>query len=139
MRASFDVKGLQAAISVINMLGKEGTSVAKKMLNAGAKECEKAQKAAIEAHGHVDTGSMRDNVKPTKIIESGDSLSTNIYPQGTDAKGTSNAMKAFILHYGTSESRIKGDRWFDDATAASERDAVPAMEKVFDDFIAGGK
>ena len=60
----------------------------------------------------------------------------DIYPQGKDRKGVRNAEKAFLLHYGT--SKIKPTRWVDEAESRGEAYALPAMERVWNQYLETG-
>ena len=68
--------------------------------------------------------------KPKEI---GSIRSIDIYPQGKDKRNIRNAEKAFILHYGT--TKIRGSRWVDDADKISEQTVVPAMIRVWEQFL----
>lgn len=111
-----------------------------KMLDAGAEEGIKAWKDGIVAHGHVDTGAMRDSVAVAKGTKKG--RIREIYPQGTDKgkkkdrrkkKGVRNAEKAFILHYGTTS--IIGDHFVDDIDDIVQVKATKAMEKTYNEYL----
>lgn len=102
---------------------------AAEMLGKAGEVVVKAWREAIESHGHVDTGDMRDSVRAGAIKKSGDAYVSSIYPHGRDRKRQSNAEKAFVLHYGT--SKIKGDHFVDDAEAAAEDAAEAAMEEIW--------
>lgn len=134
--ARFEMSGLDDVINQMRGMGQESGAVAKEMLTVGAWEVVTGWERAAEEHGLRDTGAMIDSIAPTKV-KKGATLSTEIYPQGTDSKGVRNAAKAFYLHYGTSS--IQATRWVDDAEAYSEETAIPAMTAVWEQFIATGK
>lgn len=97
-----------------------------KMLIASAEINAQAQKRSIEAHRLVDTGAMRDSVRPTKVKKSSTGAVLYVYPQGKDHKGTRNAVKAFVKEYGT--DKVPGTRWM---TAANESCADEILEEQF--------
>jgi len=132
--ARFDMSGLDETIRELRRLGEESGPVAVAMLQAGAEEVKKAWRQAAEENDLVDTGDMLESIGYAKQpVDIGGALAIDIYPQGRDRKGVRNAEKAFILHYGT--TKLNATRWVDDADAISEQTAVPAMQKVFDDWI----
>lgn len=111
-----------------------------KMLDAGAEESITAWKDGITAHGHVDTGAMRDSVAVSRATKKGNVR--EIYPQGTDKgkkkdrrkkKGVRNAEKAFILHYGSTS--FVGDRFVDDIDDVVQVKATEAMEKTYNEYL----
>ena len=102
---------------------------ATEMLGKAGEVVVKAWQDAIEEHGHVDTGAMRDSVRASKIKKNGDAYTSSIYPHGRDSHRAGNAEKAFILHYGT--SKIKGDHFVDDAEERAEEAAEAAMEEIW--------
>ena len=102
---------------------------ATEMLGKAGEVVVKAWQDAIEEHGHVDTGAMRDSVRASKIKKNGDAYTSSIYPHGRDSHRVGNAEKAFILHYGT--SKIKGDHFVDDAEERAEEAAEAAMEEIW--------
>ena len=134
--ARMDMSGLDEVARDMLRLGQESDKASKAMLQAGAEKVKAAWRESIESHGLVKTGDMLDSVgyKPPK--SSGTAASVDIYPQGTDRKGVSNAEKAFINHYGT--SRRPGTRFVDEAEARANTTAIPAMEEVWDEFIKTG-
>ena len=134
--ARFEMKGLDELVRAMQAKGQESGEVAQRMLMAGAEAVRAAWQHAAEAHDLRDTGAMIASIGYARAPKkAGDILSIDIYPQGTDGKGVRNATKAFVLHYGT--SRIPATRWVDDADAESGETVMPAMQAVWDAFIAG--
>ena len=136
--ARFDMSGLDEVIRDMQRMGLQSGELATAMLQTGAEEVKKAWKRSAEEHELRDTGDMIDSIgfarEPQNI---GGMLSIDIYPQGKDRKGVRNAEKAFVQHYGT--SRIKATRWVDDADRYSEQTVAPAMQAVFDAYVATGR
>lgn len=132
--ARFDVSGLDETIAVMKRLGQMEGKAADAMLMAGAEEVRKAWRRSAEEHRHRDTGDMIASIGfPRTPKDVGSIRSIDIYPQGKDKRGIRNAEKAFILHYGT--KKIKGSRWVDDADRYSEETVVPAMIRVWDNYM----
>ena len=132
--ARFDVSGLDETIEDMKRLGQMTGQTADAMLMAGAEEVRKAWRQSAEEHRHRDTGDMIASIgfarKPKEI---GSIRTIDIYPQGKDKRNVRNAEKAFILHYGT--TKIRGSRWVDDADKISEQTVVPAMIRVWEQFL----
>ena len=132
--ARFDVSGLDETIEEMKRLGQMTGQTADAMLMAGAEEVRKAWRQSAEEHRHRDTGDMIASIgfarKPKEI---GSIRAIDIYPQGKDKRNIRNAEKAFILHYGT--TKIRGSRWVDDADKISEQTVVPAMIRVWEQFL----
>ena len=132
--ARFDVSGLDETIEDMKRLGQMTGQTADAMLMAGAEEVRKAWRQSAEEHRHRDTGDMIASIgfarKPKEI---GSIRSIDIYPQGKDKRNIRNAEKAFILHYGT--TKIRGSRWVDDADKIYEQTVVPAMIRVWEQFL----
>lgn len=132
--ARFDVSGLDETIEEMKRLGQMTGQTADAMLMAGAEEVRKAWRQSAEEHRHRDTGDMIASIgfarKPKEI---GSIRAIHIYPQGKDKRNIRNAEKAFILHYGT--TKIRGSRWVDDADKISEQTVVPAMIRVWEQFL----
>lgn len=136
--ARFDTSGLDDTIREMRKLGEESGEAATAMLQAGAEGVKKAWRLAAEEHGLRDFGDMIESIgfarKPKDI---GGIKEIDIYPQGKDRKGVRNAEKAFILHYGT--SKLDATYWVDDADRYSEDFAIPAMQAVWDEYVATGR
>lgn len=132
--ARFDVSGLDETIEEMKRLGQMTGRTVDAMLMAGAEEVRKAWRQSAEEHRHRDTGDMIASIgfarKPKEI---GSIRTIDIYPQGKDKRNIRNAEKAFILHYGT--TKIRGSRWIDDADKISEQTVVPAMIRVWEQFL----
>ncbi|MCR4886300.1 MAG: hypothetical protein K5919_05230 [Clostridiales bacterium] len=135
--ARFDVSGLDGILTEMARRQQLVGPTADKMLRRGAREVKKAWKRSAVEHGYEKPGKSKrgsgDMIKSIGYKDPktrGDVRLIEIYPQGKDSKGVRNAMKAFILHYGT--SKIRGSRWVDDADRYSEETAIPAMREVWE-------
>ena len=132
--ARFDVSGLDETIEDMKRLGQMTGQTADAMLMAGAEEVRKAWRQSAEEHRHRDTGDMIASIgfarKPKEI---GSIRTIDIYPQGKDKRNIRNAEKAFILQDGP--TKIRGSRWVDDADKISEQTVVPAMIRVWEQFL----
>ena len=118
---------------VLDALFKESERLERKateMLGEAGKVVVKAWQDAIDAHGHVRTGDMRNSVRASAVKKNGEAYVSSIYPHGRDRKRQSNAEKAFVLHYGT--SKIHGDHFVDDAEERAGDAAEQVMQEVWD-------
>lgn len=133
--AMFSMKGLEDTIDQMRKMGEDTGPTADKMIMAGAEEVKKAWQYVAESRRHKKSGDMIESVGYAKTPERASSaLWIDIYPQGDDSRGVRNAMKAFKIHYGTSKK--PGDHWVDEANYYAEITAVPAMKKIWDEYIA---
>lgn len=135
--ARLDTSGIDGIIDELSRLGDIGQRVTDDMLRAGAEEVKKAWKDSADKHELRDTGDMINSIGPTKTKTTDGARSVDIYPQGIDRKGVRNAEKAFVHHYGTSS--IPAKHWVDEAEEAAGPKSQAAMEKIYDDFLNGGK
>lgn len=132
--ARFATSGLDDAVRYLERMEMTTGELADSMLLAGAAAVREAWQEAAEIHKHKVTGQLIASIgyprKPTTV--EGIRM-IDIYPQGKDHKGVRHAEKAFILHYGGRSN--PGSRWIDTADEISGRTAVPAMLKVFDNYM----
>lgn len=136
--ARFELEGIDEMLSDMRRMGELTGDVATAVLQAGAEGVKRAWREAADRKGLVDTGDMLESIGFSHTPKTaGDIKYIDIYPQGKDHKGVRNAEKAFVLHYGT--SRIKPTRWVDLADELSETYAVPAMQKVWEDYLTSGQ
>ena len=133
--ARFDTTGLEDLVRQMRKLGQDEGPVAEEMVNAAVDVIKDEWKKAAEAHGHVETGSMINNIRPAgkAPVRAGNLIYRDVYPQGKDAKGVSNAKKASILHYG--KSNLQGDYWVDEADKNSAEPVQAVCEAIWDRFI----
>lgn len=133
--ARFDTSGIQDIISAMERMGQDVGPVAEEMVDAAVEEIKEAWKASAEEHGHRDTGAMIESIGfGPGPIRAGGILYRDVYPQGTDSKGTRNVEKAFILHYGC--KRFPGSYWIDDADEKSAEPVQSKIEEIWDRFLA---
>lgn len=133
--ARMDTSGLDELVNEMRRLGQDIGPVADEMLDAAAAVIRDQWRETATAHGHVDTGEMIESVDfPVKgNIRA---MYRDIYPQGTDSKGVSNAEKAFILHYG--KHNLPGDHWVDEAEEKAGPETVRICQDIWDRFLKSG-
>lgn len=131
--ARFDTTGLDDLISQMQKMGEAVGPVADEMLDTAAGIIRDQWKSTAKAHGYEDTGAMIRSVDFT-VKGSAQALYRDVYPQGKDSKGVSNAEKAFILHYG--KKNMPGSYWVDEAETKAGPDAIEACQEIWDRFLA---
>ncbi|HBV86884.1 MAG TPA: hypothetical protein DEF42_09605 [Desulfosporosinus sp.] len=132
--ARFNTTGLEGLIREVTKLGEAGEQVGEEMLMAAAEEVKQQWRISAGMHGLKWTGDMIESIGyPNKPKNVGGVKTIDIYPQGTDRRGTRNAEKAFILHYGSSS--IRPTHWVDDADEAAGPLVIDVMEQIFDRFL----
>ena len=133
--ARMDTSGLDDLINEMRRLGQDSGPVVDEMLDTAAGIIRDQWRETAREHGHVDTGAMIDSVDfPVK--GNARAMYRDIYPQGKDAKGVSNAEKAFILHYG--KHNMPGDYWVDEAETKAGPEAIAACQAIWDRFLKSG-
>ena len=139
MAHTLHAQGMDEIVREMNALAANGKAlgdVTEAMIEAGAEAAKAVWKQVAEARRLRDTGDMIDSIgsaAPNKR-ETG-AVYRDIYPLGKDRYGTSNAMKAYLLHYGT--SRIKATYWVDEVEARVVEPLHDAMAAVWDDWKVG--
>lgn len=150
--ARFEVEGLDIIVEDMKRKGELAGETAQEMLMAGAEEVKQAWKGEAERRKFRDTSAMINSIGfPRSVKRASDIVSIDIYPQGKDKKGTRNAEKAFILHWGTTSHAAQKRRkkkkfsgpgiprtlWVDDADRASGPRVMDAFTRIWDAFLKG--
>lgn len=134
--AKIILDGLDDVIDRLTKLGASADGIADKMLNAGGYAAkEKLQDVLEGSQRHILTGSMHDKTGYTDPKSYGSARQVTVYPRGKDKKGTSNALKGFVLNYGSPARGIVGDAWFDHGVNAAEPQIESEMRRVFEENI----
>ena len=100
---------------------------AKRIVQAGsAAAVKELQKRTMQAH-HIKTGQMEQAFAPGIYHENIDECWQDVYPQGYDSRGISNAKKAYVINYGRGGKRTPktGDKFITGRSKTLE-DAVHA-------------
>jgi hypothetical protein len=124
----------EAMESGLQRLGREGM---KQIVMAGAQAVVEETKKTIFQYRHVVTGSMMGSVAPGKLHEDIDSTWVDVYPQGDDRRGVSNAKKAFVINYGYGKRRTEktGDKFITGHKATMQEVASRAMQAESDRLV----
>ena len=125
-------KGFDAGL---DKLSRDGI---KTIVMAGADKCVQDMKQVIGSNHHVRTGNMQQNVKPGTYHEDLNSGWVEVYPQGSDGRGVSNAKKAFIIDrgYGGRRTEKTGDKFITKNQRQFKSDVEAAMQAASDSLVA---
>lgn len=109
----------------------------REVVMAGAAACVAETKKNVQQYRHVMTGSMLEGVAPGKVHEDIDQTWVEVYPQGDDRRGVSNAKKAFVINYGYGKRRTAktGDKFITGHKSAMQEVVSRAMQAKSDEFI----
>ena len=104
---------------------------------AGAEACIEETKKNVQQYRHVVTGSMMEGVAAGKYHEDIGSGWVEVYPQGEDSRGISNAKKAFVINYGYGQRKTAktGDKFITGQTKTMQDVVAAAMRKKSDEII----
>ena len=122
---------------VDRQLARMDRGTVRRLVEAGANAIVERTKQSIESHHHVATGEMMASVKPGAYHETLDGGWMEVYPQGEDSRGISNATKAFVINYGYGGRRTKktGDKFITGQKKNFEMSALEAMNKTNEEII----
>ena len=114
-----------------NQLAKLDRGTVRRLVEAGAAKLVETVQDEIDKRHHIGkTGSMRENVKPGQYHETLDGGWIDVYPQGNDPRGISNAKKAFVINYGRGGKKTEktGDKFITGQKRKYESAVNAAME-----------
>lgn len=133
--ATITFNGIDYIRRRIDKLGSKTDELVGKMLIAGGYAAKEQFKYHAEDYGHVLTGSMRDKIGYSSPKSNGEERYTDVYPRGTDKKKTSNALKGYVLNYGSNLRKIDSSHWFTFGAIAAEPKVENEMRRVFEENI----
>lgn len=114
-------------------------TVARQMLEAGAKVLAEEDQAEIVRRRHMRTGDMLRSVGPTEIREGLDGSYVYVYAQGEDGRGVRNEMKSQIINLGywrrKGQRKIRKDAYVARVQKNAEPKVREAMEAAFERAI----
>lgn len=135
-----DTSGLDEVIQQMKQMHETSGKAARAMLTAGANEFQREWINAAIRNKHVKTGDMKDSVASTGVRDRDGALSSEIYPQGTGRTGVSNALKAYVLHWGRAGKRtIPASQWVEEVEHKATPKATEVMADVWGEFVQTGK
>lgn len=127
--AQFKIDGLEDIEKRLLSHEKTAEAAVPAMLEAAAAVLIKAEQEEIERLKLVDTSAMKKSVKATKVRKTDSGGFVEVYPQGKDRKGVSNATKAFVAQYGKSNTPARP--WLTAARAKSAGEISAAMQAAW--------
>lgn len=132
--ARCEYNGGEAFDNALTKLGRDGI---RQIVMAGAEACIGETQKTISDTRHVVTGSMMASVKPGRYREDVGSGSVEVYPQGEDSRGISNAVKAFVINYGRGGRRTAktGDKFITGHKATMREVVSRAMQAESDRLV----
>lgn len=95
--ARLEYKGFEILQNQIEQLSR---TTIRRLVEAGANALIESTQESIESYHHVVTGTMKTSVKAGKYHETLGGGWMDVYPQGDDPRGVSQAKKAFVINYG---------------------------------------
>lgn len=119
-------------------LGKLGSrDAARRIVAAGAEACGHELEERTNRYRHVVTGSMMESIAPGRYHEDLDVCWQEVYPQGYDSRGISNATKAFVINYGRGGKRTAktGDKFITGQKQTLEQIVGAAMKAEADKIL----
>ena len=132
--ARISTEGFEQIDQMMSKLGREGI---RRVVMAGAEACVEEMKRDTEEYRHIMTGDMRDSVAPGKYHEDLNSAWVEVYPQGYDGRGISNAKKAFVINYGYGGRKTAktGDKFITGQKNTMQEVVTRAMQAESDRII----
>lgn len=131
-RCEYD--GFERIDGVLTRLSRDAI---REVVMAGAEACIEETKKNVQQYRHIVTGSMMEGVAAGKYHEDIGSGWVEVYPQGEDSRGISNAKKAFVINYGYGKRRTEktGDKFITGHTQTMHDVVAAAMRKKSDEII----
>ena len=137
--AGFDASGLDELIRDMTRLGQRTGAMAQAMTQEAGNEIAASWRREAEKRKFRKSGAMIESIGTPEGVQSfgsGGTVYVDVYPQGKDKKGTRNAEKAFILHYGT--KHIQPSYWADAANDAAEPVVGEKLEEMWGNYLETG-
>ena len=138
--AGFDASGLDELIRDMTRLGQRTGAMAQAMTQEAGNEIAASWRREAEKRKFRKSGAMIESIGTPEGVQSfgdGGTVYVDVYPKGKDKKGTRNAAKAFIPHYGT--KHIQPSYWTDAANDAAEPTVNEKLENMWGEFLEKGR
>ena len=109
---------------------KLGRETVKRLVNAGTNALVNTTKELIQQNHHIVTGAMERSVQPGQYHETIDGGWQEVYPQGSDSRGVTNTVKAFVINYGAGGNKTAktGDKFITGSKKKRQEAVIAAME-----------
>ena len=126
--------GIEQVEGMLERLDRESI---KRIVMAGADACVEETRKNVEKYRHIVHHDMLDSVAPGKYHEDLNSAWIEVYPQGYDGRGVSNAKKAFVINYGYGGRRTAktGDKFITGQKSTMQEVVSKAMQAESDRII----
>lgn len=142
--AKMTIDGMDELVSMLDRVESQMKRAGiRRIVEAGANAAAEEMAHNIRSYHHVQTGSMLQNVGGAEYKETFDGGSMNVYPLGTDNRGVSNAMKAYVINYGRGRNPTRhgkvnrtGDKFITGNFRKSEEKAKAAMAAEASAFLS---
>jgi len=130
-RCSYDFGDLDSSLQFM------GREAVRRIVMAGAEACVQETRDNIQQYRHIVSGSMQEGVRPGKYHEDLGSGWVEVYPQGYDGRGISNAKKAFVINYGRGKRRTEhaGDKFITGNKKTMSEIVARAMQAESDRLV----
>lgn len=131
--AKFEVSGIEGFADKVLKREAATTQAIPKMLNAGAEVLVKVQRAEVEStfKGNRVTGDLAKSIKKTSVKTTDEGQRIEVYPQGKNRRGESNATVGFVQQYG--RSNMPARPWF---TSSNEKAAPEVQQAMREEWEA---
>lgn len=130
--AKFNVAGLDDVEKAFLRRDAAAVEAVPRMLNAGADVLVNGQRAQAEAmfRGDRSTGDLAQSIAKGKVSGDDTEKKIDVWPQGTDRHGVSNATKGFVQQYG--RSNMAARPWMTTANEKYADDVHKAMREEWE-------
>ena len=132
--AKIEYSGFDDLERGLERLGREGI---KRVVMAGADAAIKEIQSRTESYRHVVHGEMLKAVSAGVYHEDLNSAWVDVYPQGEDRRGVSNAKKAFVINFGYGKRRTDktGDHFITGQKQTMTAAVLKAMQAESDRIV----
>ena len=136
--AGFAASGLDELIRDMTRLGQRTGAMAQAMTQEAGNEIAASWRREAEKRKFRKSGAMIESIGTPEGVQSfgGGTVYVDVYPKGKDKKGTRNAEKAFILHYGT--KHIQPSYWTDAPNDDAEPKVGEKLEEMWGNYLETG-
>lgn len=130
--ANFNVAGLVEVEEAFLRRDTAAVEAVPKMLNAGADVLVEGQRVQAETmfRGDRSTGDLAKSIAKGKVKGKDDIKQIEVWPQGVDRHGISNATKGFVQQYG--RSNMTARPWMSTANEKYADDVHKAMREEWE-------
>ena len=127
MAHMIEYDGIERIDGVLTKLSRDSI---RRVVMAGAEACVEETRKNVEKYRHVVHHNMMDSVAPGTYHEDLGTAWIEVYLQGYDGRGVSNAKKAFVINYGYGGRKTAktGDKFITGQKATMQEVVSKAMQ-----------